>query len=248
MNANILILQHISVEDPGFIKDLMIKDNFNLKTIKLFEGEKIPEDLKKYDAMFSMGGPMDAWMENKYPWLRDEKKAIHEYVVKLKKPFLGFCLGCQLLGEVLGGTVEKMKKSEIGILDLYIKKGCNNDFLFQNFDKSIKVLQWHSYQVNNLSNVKILASSDLCKYQAFRYKQHAYGIQFHLEAKNNTIKNWASVPEYKKSLENSLGVGSMEKLGNNTLAHLKVMNKNATSMYNGFKSLIFKQQIAQPRP
>ena len=113
MNANILILQHISVEDPGFIKDLMIKDNFNLKTIKLFEGEKIPEDLKKYDAMFSMGGPMDAWMENKYPWLRDEKKAIHEYVVKLKKPFLGFCLGCQLLGEVLGGTVEKMKKSEI---------------------------------------------------------------------------------------------------------------------------------------
>ena len=48
MSANILILQHISVEDPGFIKDLMIKDNFNLKTIKLFKGEKIPEDLKKY--------------------------------------------------------------------------------------------------------------------------------------------------------------------------------------------------------
>ncbi len=248
MNTNILILQHISVEDPGFIKDLMIKDNFNLKTIKLYKGEKIPEDLKKYDAMFSMGGPMDTWMENKYPWLRDEKKAIHEYVVKLKKPFLGFCLGCQLLGEVLGGTVEKMKKSEIGILDLYMKKECNNDFLFKNFDKSIKVLQWHSYQVKNLNNVEILASSYLCKYQAFRYKKHAYGIQFHLEAKNNTIKSWASIPEYKKSLENSLGVGSMEKLENNTLAHLKIMNKNATSMYKGFKSLIFKQQTEQPHP
>ena len=113
MNKNILILQHISVEDPGFIKDLMIKDKFNLKTVKLYEGEKIPENLKKYDAMFSMGGPMDTWMERKYPWLKYEKKAIYEYVVKLNKPFLGFCLGCQLLGEVLGGRVEKMKKSEI---------------------------------------------------------------------------------------------------------------------------------------
>ena len=238
MNTNIVILQHISVEDPGFIKDLMLKDKFNLKTIKLYQGEKIPENLKKYDAMFSMGGPMDTWMESKYPWLKDEKKAIHEYVVKLKKPFLGFCLGCQLLGEVLGGTVEKMKKSEIGVLDLSMQNESNNDTLFQHFDPTVKVLQWHSYQVNNLSNVKVLASSNLCKYQAFRYKQHAYGIQFHLEAKNNTIKSWASIPEYKKSLENSLGPGSMEELENDTLTFLDIMNKNAASMYEGFKSLL----------
>ena len=153
MNKNILILQHISVEDPGFIKDLMIKDKFNLKTVKLYEGEKIPENLKKYDAMFSMGGPMDTWMESKYPWLKDEKKAIYEYVVKLNKPFLGFCLGCQLLGEVLGGTVEKMKKTEIGILDLSMQSGYKNDILFNNFNSTIKVLQWHSYQVNNLRNI-----------------------------------------------------------------------------------------------
>ena len=238
MDKNILILQHISVEDPGYIKDLMIKDKFNLKTIKLYKGEKIPKNLKKYDAMFVMGGPMDTWMEDKYPWLKDEKKAIHEYVVKLKKPFLGFCLGCQLLGEVLGGKVEKMKKSEIGILNLHIKNESKNDALFQYFDKSIKVLQWHSYQVNNLNNVKILATSKLCKYQAFRYKKHAYGIQFHLEAKNNTIQSWASIAEYKKSLENSLGKGGVERLRNDTLTYLNVMNKNATYIYRGFKTLL----------
>ena len=238
MNKNILILQHISVEDPGFIKDLMIKDKFNLKTVKLYEGEKIPENLKKYDAMFSMGGPMDTWMESKYPWLKDEKKAIYEYVVKLNKPFLGFCLGCQLLGEVLGGRVEKMKKNEIGILGLSMQNGYTSDALFQHFDPTIKVLQWHSYQVNNLNKVKVLASSNLCKYQAFRYKQHAYGIQFHLEAKNNTIKSWASIPEYKKSLENSLGPGSMEKLENDTLTSLDIMNESAASMYQGFKLLL----------
>ena len=59
-----------------------------------------------------------------------------------------------------------------------------------------------------------------------------------IKRKNNTIKNWASIPEYKKSLENSLGTGSMEKLENDTLTYLKLMKKNATSMYQGFKSLL----------
>ena len=71
---NIIILQHIKVEDPGFIKDLMLDDGFNLTTIELDEGEKIPNDLTKFDGMFCMGGPMDTYMEMEYPWLVQEKK------------------------------------------------------------------------------------------------------------------------------------------------------------------------------
>ena len=70
----IIILQHIKIEDPGFIKDLMILDDINLTTIELDEGEKIPNDLTKFDAMFCMGGPMDTYMEDQHPWLIDEKK------------------------------------------------------------------------------------------------------------------------------------------------------------------------------
>ena len=46
------------------------------------------------------------------------KKRIREFVVELKKPYLGFCLGCQLLGEVIGGKVVRSEPSEIGILDI----------------------------------------------------------------------------------------------------------------------------------
>ena len=59
----VIILQHISIEDPGYIKDLMIKDGAELITIELDEGQKIPSDLSKFDAMYSMGGPMDNSME-----------------------------------------------------------------------------------------------------------------------------------------------------------------------------------------
>ena len=49
---NIIVLQHIKIEDPGYIKDLMLADGLNLTTIELDEGEKIPNDLSKFDGMF----------------------------------------------------------------------------------------------------------------------------------------------------------------------------------------------------
>ena len=101
----VLVLQHIKIENPGYIKDLMLLDGWKLKTVELEEGEKIPDNLEQFDAMLCMGGPMDTWMEEKYPWLVDEKRKIKEFVIGLEKPFLGFCLGCQLLGEVVGGKL-----------------------------------------------------------------------------------------------------------------------------------------------
>ena len=66
---NIIVLQHIKIEDPGYIKDLMLTDGFNLTTIELDEGEKIPDDLNKFDGMFCMGGPMDTFMAVSYTHL-----------------------------------------------------------------------------------------------------------------------------------------------------------------------------------
>ena len=63
----------------------MLADGFNLTTIQLDEGEKIPEDLNKFDGMFCMGGPMDTFMEKQYPWLVEEKKKIKEFVLDLQQ-------------------------------------------------------------------------------------------------------------------------------------------------------------------
>ena len=86
-----------------------------------------------------MGGPMDTFMEQEYPWLIEEKKAIKEFVVNLKKPYLGFCLGCQLLGEVVGGKVVKSNPAEIGIMDINFTKEKDKDNLFSNFQNKSKV-------------------------------------------------------------------------------------------------------------
>tara|TARA_Y100001970_G_scaffold171776_1_gene210027 strand:+ start:9023 stop:9748 length:726 start_codon:yes stop_codon:yes gene_type:complete len=241
MPKNIIILQHIPIETPGYILDLMIDDKMNLTTIELDAGDKIPEKLSNFDAMLCMGGPMDTWMIKDYPWLVDEKKKIKEFVVNLKKPYLGFCLGCQLLGEVIGGKVIKSKIPEIGILNVNMEKDYSNDYLFSKFDSSIKALQWHSYEVQGLENnkeVTLLASSPTTKYQIFKYMNHAYGIQFHVEIKDNTVSQWGCVPEYEKALNDTLGEGALKKFDSEAQLVMKDMNLYAQNLYNSFKKII----------
>ena len=237
----VIVLQHIKIEDPGYIKDLMLLDNVNLTTIELDEGEKIPNDLNKFDAMFCMGGPMDTWMEDKYPWLIEEKKKIKNFVVELKKPYLGFCLGCQLLGEVIGGKVIRSNPSEIGIMDINFFDEKNNDQLFSKFPNQIKSLQWHSYEVQGIENnkdVTLLASSSVTKYQIFKYQNHAYGIQFHIEIKDTTVNEWGCVPEYKKALEDQLGDGALEKFDQSAKENISDMNNYSKIIYNNFKKIL----------
>ena len=237
----VIVLQHIKIEDPGYIKDLMIADGVKLTTVELDEGDHIPDDIAKFDAMFCMGGPMDTWMEKDYPWLIDEKKRIKEFVVDLKKPYLGFCLGCQLLGEVIEGRVVKSNNSEIGMLNIDFSENKKNDLLFSKFPEKITSLQWHSYEVRNLEsnkNVTLIASSPETKYQIFKYQNHAYGIQFHIEVKDTTVNDWGCVPEYKSALEKQLGKGALEKFDKEAQNNMQNMNSYSKILYENFKRLI----------
>ena len=235
----ILVLQHINIEDPGYIKDLMIKDGVNITTVELDEGEKIPNNLNFFDGMLCMGGPMDTWMEKDFPWLIEEKKKIKEFVVELNKPYLGFCLGCQLLGEAIGGKVVKTNNPEIGMLDVNFLDEKKKDILFADFPQKITSLQWHSYEVQELEknkDVTLIASSKETKYQIFRYKNNAYGIQFHIEIKDTTVNDWGCVPEYKSALENQLGQGALEKFDKEAKENMINMNNYSKILYMKFKN------------
>ena len=237
----ILILQHIECETPGYIKDLMVADGFDLTTVELDVGEKIPENINQFDGMFCIGGPMDTYMTKEHSWIIEEKEKIKEFVIDLEKPFLGFCLGCQFLGEVVGGEVVKSSPPEIGILDIDMEYNSKKDQLFSSFPQVIKALQWHSYEVASLEDnehVTILASSPTTKYQIFKYKNHAYGIQFHIEIKSNTVSDWGCIPEYKNALEESLGSDALEKFDKIAKANMKDMNTYATILYENFCKLM----------
>jgi len=212
----------------------MKEDNIKIDTVELDENEKIPE-LDPYDAMIVMGGPMDTWQEEVYPWLKTEKEAINKFACINKKPFLGLCLGAQLLSEAVGGKVRKMKTPEIGVLKVSVT---NNNSIFKGLNNELKVLQWHSYEVYDLpSNTNLLASSPDCKVQAFS-SDNAFGLQFHVEQTNKTVPEWACVPEYKSALESTLGTNALKKFRNDVENNLKIFNNSAKTIYENFKKII----------
>ena len=92
---HILVLQHAREEHPGIFRKFLLEDGHTWDTIELDEGEKLPL-IDSYDALWVMGGPMDVWEEEKYPWLHDEKVFIKNVVEEKGLPYLGVCLGCLL--------------------------------------------------------------------------------------------------------------------------------------------------------
>ena len=122
-----------------------------------------------------------------------------------------------------------------------MSKAKDNDKLFSEYSDTINALQWHSYEVSELDsnkNVTILGSSKTTKYQIFKYMEHAYGIQFHIEIKDNTVNQWSCVPEYEKALEDSLGSGALENFDKKAKMYMKEMNLSAEILYKNFKKII----------
>ena len=102
-------------------------------------------------------------------------------------------------------------------------------------------MQWHSYEVIGLEenkDITLLGSSLSTKYQIFRFRNNAYGIQFHIEIKKNTVSDWGCIPEYKKALEDSLGDGALEKFEKDTSENIQDMNRYATTLYKNFFKLL----------
>ena len=207
-----LVFQHIECEHPGIFRTLLEKAEIQWDAVELDTGEPIP-DFKAYDALWVMGGPMDVWDEDECPWLVPEKAAIRHWVCDLKKPYLGFCLGHQLLADALGGVCSPQAEPEIGILGVELTADGRTDPLFAGIAPQIQCLQWHSVEVKiPPDGARVLASSESCSCQAMRVGDNAWGIQFHVELQESTIPEWGQIPAYSDALDQTLGPDSLERM------------------------------------
>jgi GMP synthase-like glutamine amidotransferase len=234
---NLIVLQHAAVEHPGIFADFFREDGFEMHTVELDEGEPIP-DLERFDVMIVMGGPQDVWQEDQHAWLRPEKEAIRKFVADMQRPYLGVCLGHQLLADSLGGRVVPGNTPEIGVLAVSRTSAGKSDPVFSDLPSRLKVLQWHGAEVTAVPDgAAVMASSEVCPIQAFRYGPHAYGLQFHMEVNVNTVAAWAAIPEYARSLEEAMGANGVQQLEQQVSSELSNFNRDARALYDRLKDV-----------
>lgn len=236
----LLVFQHIDCEHPGSLRQYLKEDGIKWDAIQFDQGDKIPA-LEDYDALWVMGGPMDVWDTDEYPWLIDEKRAIFHWVKNLQKPYLGLCLGHQLLADALDGTCGLATPPEIGILDITLSTKGSQDPIMNGLPIVQSCLQWHSVEVSKMPENSIcLASSPSCAIQAMRVGKNAWSMQYHVEVEPDTVDNWGKIPAYKKALETSLGENALSKMVHDAKIKMPEFSENSQKLYKNFMALAKK--------
>lgn len=187
----ILVLKHIDIEGPGTLGVFLEQAGKELKILDVGRRVQIPASLEGVEAVISLGGPMNVDEEARYTFLRPEDDLIKKVLVQ-EMPFLGLCLGGQLLAKAGGGTVVEALQKEIGFFAVTLTAAGQADPLFADVPPTFPVFQWHEDMFQLPQRAMLLASSAACPHQAFRLGQKAYALQFHVEVTDVDIKAWTA--------------------------------------------------------
>jgi GMP synthase-like glutamine amidotransferase len=237
----ILVLQHERVEHPGAFRRLLAEDGHTWLPVELDEGEALP-GLDGFDALWVMGGPMDVWQEDRHPWLAPEKAFIREAVAGRGLPFLGLCLGHQLLAEALGGRVGRAAVPEIGVMPVALTEEGASGVLFDGLPERFDCLQWHGAEVTAMpAGARCLATSPACAIQAMQWGPRAVSAQFHLEVEPDTVEVWAAIPAYAAALDSALGPDGAGRLRADCAARMDAFGAMVERVY-----INWLQLAAQP--
>ncbi|MFG1185691.1 type 1 glutamine amidotransferase [Xanthobacter aminoxidans] len=235
MSVKVLVFQHVACEHPGRFRDFMRADGVQWDAVELDEGETIPA-FDDYAALMVFGGPMDVWQEEELPWLVAEKAAIRDWMAT-GKPYLGVCLGHQLLADALGGKVGLMPRPEVGVTDVSLTAAGRESPLFKGLAPTFPTLQWHGAAVLALPpGGVVLAENEHCAIQALQVGERAFGIQYHVELTDATVPEWGVIPEYRCALEAITGADGQALLEAATKERMPVFAAAAERLYRNFKA------------
>jgi GMP synthase (glutamine-hydrolysing) len=184
---NIYIIQHVPYETAAYIETWAARHHHRLHVLKMYESPEFPP-LESIDTCIVLGGPMNVYEEERYPWLYTEKKFI-EQIIGRQIPIVGICLGAQLLAQVLGARIFQNMYKEIGWHHLTLYKSERVHSPFDSLPDTPIAFHWHGDRFEIPAGAHRLAASEACENQAFLSGENILGVQFHFESTRESIEN-----------------------------------------------------------
>jgi GMP synthase (glutamine-hydrolysing) len=173
------IIQHADFETPGVFLPWAKHKGFTLNICHPYRGDSLPE-VSKEEPVILMGGPQSARNYAEYPYLVDELRWMRKLLMQ-DHPFVGVCLGAQLIAECLGAKTDKSPEKEVGTFDLTLTpEGEKHPFL-QHIPTIFPVFHWHNDMPGIPNGAQILATSKGCPRQIIEFSPKILGFQCHFE-------------------------------------------------------------------
>jgi GMP synthase (glutamine-hydrolysing) len=180
----ILIVLHQENSSPGRVGQMLVEGGFDLDIRRPPLGDALPETLDGHAGAVVFGGPMsandgDEFVKRETDWLA--------VPLKENRPFLGICLGAQMLANHLGGKVEGHGEGlvEIGWYPITATEAGRALMPWPEM-----VYQFHREGFSLPKDATLLATAETYPNQAFRYGDNAWGIQFHAELTRLMMHRW----------------------------------------------------------
>lgn len=178
-------IQHVPFETLAGIETWAQAQEYPLQVSRLYGGDELPE-LSTFDWLIVMGGPMSVGDERLYPWLSAEKTLIKESI-EGGKVVIGICLGAQLIADVLGAPVRRADYREVGWHPVNLLPCGKESPAFEGFPETFQALHWHGDSFDLPEGSLHLARSEGCENQAFLFDDRIFGLQFHLELREENL-------------------------------------------------------------
>lgn len=229
----LLVLQHVQSEPMGVLDPLLRAAGFRIRYVNFARDPFAQVDVTSYSGLVVLGGPMNVDQVDSHPHLLHEIEVIRAALSR-EIPMLGICLGAQLLAAALGAHVHPNPVREIGWYPLTLSAAASGDPLFQHLDSSVPVFQWHAYTFTEPHDTVLLASSANCANQAFRYRDFAYGLQFHLEVDGALIRRWLQHSQLRHELEPLGGDSHARTVEEQTSRYLERSQAQAAALFSAF--------------
>jgi GMP synthase (glutamine-hydrolysing) len=208
-----LLVQHEPFEGPALFAAALARQGVQLQQVRPYAGDRIPHpaELLGVDGLLVMGGTMNALDDLRHPHLRAERELLAT-ATRSGLPVLGVCLGAQLLAAALGAEVTTMAQPEIGFGEVGVTECGRRDPAFAGVGDRLPVVHWHGDTFDLPDGAVLLAQSDVCRHQAFRWGERTYGLQFHPELTSEDLVNAGDhLPAELAEHERQLRVGAAER-------------------------------------
>ena len=206
MHNKLLILQNIGHEGPGILAGLLKEHALDFDLYDLSKGDLIP-DTRNYKGLVVLGGPQSA--NDTSPQILHELQRIRE-TLDAGVPYLGICLGLQLLVVAAGGSVVACQRKEIGFrekdgtpFNVLLTSEGKRDALFHGLPERLRVFQLHGETVIPHSGTNLLAKGRGCENQVLRVGTNAWGLQCHFEMTDAMFECWIAIDPDLKAMDRS---------------------------------------------